>query len=42
MKVMVKLIKGKCNSHAHLGSKSIYTIDRELLNLDNLETFRFL
>lgn len=39
MKVRVKLIKWKCNSHAHLGSKSIYTIGMELLNLDNLETF---
>lgn len=38
MKVRVKLIKWKCNSHAHLGSKSIYTIGMELLNLDNLET----
>lgn len=40
MKVRVKLIKWKCNSHAHLGSKSIYTIGMELLNLDNLETFK--
>jgi hypothetical protein len=40
MKVRVKLIKWKCNSHTHLGSKSIYTIGMELLNLDNLETFK--
>lgn len=40
MKVRVKLIKWKCNSHTHLGSKSTYTIGMELLNLDNLETFK--
>lgn len=39
MKVRVKLIKWKCNSHTHLGSKSIYTIGMELLNLDTLEAF---